>query len=504
MKQFILILIALSKICYSQSQSAKVSISEFVKHSKTSIVEGIFTVGDKRFMMTAEGAVYFAAIYPITDDNAIGEVIKQENVILSVAGMTCKKCLYIQWIIVNNDQTFLFYSKREGALATVYYVKLDEDCIIREEEAVEVMQLKLSHIAKNTDFVVRQSPDKSKILVGGMNRGSAKNCEFIFKVYSAKMGSLIWEKTFEAARTDKGTFGGGNRFSTINDFETLNNNNFLINNEGRAYFLSDWRNPSGKKHELTYVSIDQNGKTKTTAEVPFKGEYYVRQLFRLTPSGKANLILFYNTEKVPVEMTNMWGADVNAMSFQEYDGNKVNVKADYTLSEDDQSKFYPEKFRKNKSDFRIGGYDIARVMDLPNGDIAFLLHQTFSTVATERPFSNTAHGFTCVMITDSNYAIKKTQSYVSKNSYAWRRFYYKSNCNLMLINQKLHLFYIDESENIMVQIIDDTKNKGTNFGTSIKAQNAFVYLDLIIFRKDELFVPLGTKKNMYGLATVKL
>ncbi|MBL7837206.1 MAG: hypothetical protein JNM67_06805, partial [Bacteroidetes bacterium] len=61
MKQFILILIALSKICYSQSQSAKVSISEFVKHSKTSIVEGIFTVGDKRFMMTAEGAVYFAA-----------------------------------------------------------------------------------------------------------------------------------------------------------------------------------------------------------------------------------------------------------------------------------------------------------------------------------------------------------------------------------------------------------------------------------------------------------
>lgn len=74
----------------------------------------------------------------------------------------------------------------------------------------------------------------------------------------------------------------------------------------------------------------------------------------------------------------------------------------------------------------------------------------------------------------------------------------------MLINQKLHLIYIDESDNLIAQIIDDTKIKGTNFGTSILALKAFPFLDFILVNKDELLIPLSSKKNKYGLATVKL
>jgi hypothetical protein len=202
-------------------------------------------------------------------------------------------------------------------------------------------------------------------------------------------------------------------------------------------------------------------------------------------------------------MTNQWGADVNAMSFQEYDGNKVVVKADYKLTEEEQGKFYPSKFRKPKSDYRIGGYDIARVIDLPNGNIAFLLNQWFSTVATERPFSNTAHGFTCVLTLDSGYNIKSTQSFVSKNGIASRR-YFNGNCNLMLIKEILYLFYVDENEELIIQTIDDKNSKGTRYGATIAAQDALAYLDIIIFRKDDFLLPLNTKKNKIGLATVKL
>lgn len=507
--QFIPLSILFFSFVLAHAQKPKVTVSEYTKHKKSSGIDGIFTIDGKPFLLALESVHmvvdYSANFYPINDDNTLGDVIRQENVNVNMGDLALEKCLFIESIIVSNGTTFLFYSKRDGGDVTIYYVELKEDCQIDESEATEVMKTKTNKVAKNCDFAVRQSPDKSKILLVGMTRGSAKNSTFFFKTYTAGMKSLIWEKTIEAARSNEAFFSGYNRFNTVNDNDGVNYNSFLINNEGRVFFLSDWSNPSGQKHDLNFISIDPSGKTKTEAEVPFKGEYYVRQFFRLTPSGKAQLTLFYSTNKLPkVEPTNQWGADVNALSFLEYDGKTVDVKADYTMDEEAQSQFYPVKFRKPKSDYRVGGYEIIKSIDLPNGELAFQLCQSFSTVGTERPFSNTAHGFVCVLILDSNYQIKSCTPMVSGFGGNGIQFLYGGGSNLVHIDNKVVLFYKDENQVAQMLVLGEGAQKPVNIGAGMNEIDGMPSFNYLYYSDKTFIVPFYNSKKGYGLCAIKV
>jgi len=507
MKKLLCAAIALLSIYVLNAQKPKLEMGEFVKHKKSEKIRGILNINGDPFLLIDEsrGLIldYTATFYPIENNINLGENIRQKNLNVEITDLPMQKCLFITSVINAAGKTIVFYAKREKNDVGIYQVEMDEDCQVIPRNAEEVMRVKISRVFKHLRFAVRQSPDKSKVLAVGMSAGTNKSSKYTFKVYSGNMKKVIWEKTIKTARTNEPGFKGSNPYSNTKEVNSILHNNFLINNEGRVFFLRDKENNSGKKHEIHFVSFDLNGEKMTEAELPFKGEYYVQYTFKLNHRGNANLIMFYSQDKAPaIEVANEWGQDINALLSVEYDGNKTNVVADYELTEDQQGEFYPSKFRKSKTDYRIGAYEVSKTIDLPNGEMAMLLEQSIKTVGTERPFSNTAHGFVCVAIFDSMFNIKSLTPIVATGS-LWPSTYH-CGANIFMHNGKLLLMYNDADRVMNYCFLDEEDPKPVAVGKKIKdagARPAFMH---IIYHKGSYLIPITRDKHEYAVCELKL
>ena len=508
MKIKILFLLLTFSAAIANSQKTTVKISEFSKNKKTTGIEGLFTIKGKPFLIVGESnrmiVDYSAAFYPIESDNSLGEVIRQENVNIIDGMMQLEKCIYVENIIVTEGKTLLFYSKRNGKKAKVFYVELDEECQIKEEDAVEVMDLQLSTLNKSTNFAVQQSPDRKKILLVGMNAGTNKSCKFTFKVYNSGMSSLIWEKELEAPETNDSypMFKGFDYFNTELGPNHIYKSNFLINDAGRVYFLEDKVNPAGNKHEMKFVSIEPSGKNINSVEISGVGEYFSSYLFRLNKNGDANLMFFYSKIKKKVEVSNDWGAKINAFLALNYDGTKSTVIADYEISDEQQSQFFPSKNRKPKADYRIGGFEITKALEMPDGGIALMMNQSFSTVGTERPMSNTSHGYVCVVVLDSAYKFKSLFSFTRIN-YPNKIRMQITVCNkLFLIDGKLHLLNRNEDDALQLFVLDTPMPKAINVNAKYAEQECTPLLENSAYMDGAFLIPVA-KEKMYGVSELK-
>lgn len=494
-----LISISLLTVTLTLGSNSKidVKVQPMVRTKKKVHEQGVFTINNKPFILIADSRDNFvrmnAVFYPIQDNMELGEPMRQEGVKIIDEYLTAPKNIYIENIITNNGQTYLFYSKRNEKGVTVSYVTLEEDCIIDENAATEVMDLERSTFSKFTSFDVIQSPDKSKILIVGMNVNANNTAEYIFKLYNQKMGQLQFEKTIKTYKT-KGAFKGSDNFNGGVDPNSANNRHFLVNNEGRIYFLVDKENNSGIKHKLKFLSLESSTGEVSEKEFDIPGEYYVRTDFRLNKKGEACYFVFYSTESLPkIEVTNLWGARVTSLFVIAYDGIQSKVLSDIQFSDEQLSQFYPMSKRKSKTEYRIGGYVISNTLDLPNGDLAIVMQQSFSTVGTERPASNQGNGYVNVLILDSGLQFKSCHPYVS---FAFSAKYNEPHRGKIYIRDgKLELLYINEKHELQLINLSDKNSKPINFGSKY-SEKCYPLLRVSMLNDGNYIIPIKNTKKI--------
>lgn len=498
---FLFTLIFTSVYC----QKVSVKKGEPQKNKKITNIEGTFTIGGKPFLIVAESnriiVDYSAVFYPIEDDMSLGEVIRQENINIIDGFMALEKCLYIENIIVNNGKTFLFYTKRNGKNGKVYFVELEEDCKIDESNATEVMQLDLGLISKSTNFTVRQSPDGSKILLAGMVKRTQKSSDYTFKVYSSGMKNLIWEKKFDAAAADEVfRFKGSNYFNTGADQNAINKNQFLVNNNGKVFFLVNRTNIAETKADFSFISIDATGKNLKETEVAEPGNWVGETFFRLNKKGNAEFLLFYSASdaKLEVKMTGSQ-VDIDAISVLEYDGEKSSIKAQYTLSNDNKSLFFPVKYRKAKGDYLIGSFQITTLVETPNGDLNLVMETPFSTVGRERPFSNTSHGYVCMLTLDSAYKFKTANGFARTHTPPERNYLGTTMSNAFLNNGVLYLFYISDVKTLQCIRFDTPETfKSINLDAKYPEVSEHTLPSLTMLYEKGFIIPIHKEKEIWG------
>lgn len=77
------------------------------------------------------------------------------------------------------------------------------------------------------------------------------------------------------------------------------------------------------------------------------------------------------------------------------------------------------------------------------------------------------------------------------------------NCNLSFNGIQLTLYYKDEDDKAMRINLFDSKAKPEYFDSSIAETDALPQLSFILFRKEDLLIPLMKDKNQFGMAHVK-
>ncbi|HEY1046749.1 MAG TPA: hypothetical protein VGF79_09940, partial [Bacteroidia bacterium] len=398
LKLTILVLTVLFCSVNAYSQRAAVVKGAPIKHKKITNILGNFTIGGKPYLLVGESTRMIvdqsAVFYPVEDDMTLGEPIRQENVNIIDGQMTLDKCIYIENIIVNEGKTFLFYTKRKGSIGKIYFVELGEDCIINQEESVEVMELNLGYLAKNTNFDVKLSPDGSKILLVGMVKKTQKSSDFYFRVYQAGMKKLIWTKDITAPALTDGAFKGSDEYNTGANVNNDRVDNFLINNLGRVYFLIRRTNPSETKEDFKFLSLDEKGNSTSEIEIDEPGNWIGSWFFNLEKNGKARLTFFYSKEaKMQVSVGDVDPVNKNSISVIEFDGLKITSIYDHKYDNKEMENFYPLKSRKAKADYKLTGFNISNIYSLENGNKVMLLEKSYSTVGFERPISSNANGF---------------------------------------------------------------------------------------------------------------
>ncbi len=494
-----LVLMAFSAL---NAQKANVKKGEVQKNKNITGIEGTFTIGGKPFLMVAEShrmIVDFSAVfYPIEDDMNLGEVIRQDNINIIDGFMTLEKCLYIERIIVNNGKTFLFYTKRNGMKGKVYFVELEEDCLIHQENATEVMQLTLGALSKTTDFAVRQSPDGSKILLAGMNNKTHKSSDFFFKVYSAGMKNLIWEKNISAPQADHNRFKGSDQFNTNADQNGLNKNVFLVNNDGRVYFLANETNPSQTIEDFSLISIDGKGDKQTQEDIKEPGNLIGQTFFRLGKQGQAVFIFFYSDHegKFGIQIGDRSDISINALRVLEFDGNKLETRADYPISNEEKALFYPPKYRKPKSEYLIGGFQFVTVLDSPTGELLMVMETSYSNVGREQLLSNTANGYICVIVLDSDYKFKTAHSFARvSNTTEYGGGVLISSA--FVSNGNLHLLFANELGQLQYVLFNNLQaNKAVNLGAKYPDGEGFPLPVKSMAYQGGFIIPVINKKEI--------
>ncbi|MEZ4805073.1 MAG: hypothetical protein R2852_06215 [Bacteroidia bacterium] len=496
-KPLTFLLITLSSFAFVHNARVKVNVHPMVKNKKLIQLEGMFTVNNKPFLLISENrhlAVnYTAAIYPIEKDGNLGTPIRQPDVNLIDVYMAQKKSIYLENIIINKDKTWVYFTKRKKGNGTVCCVELKEDCIINREGAQELMNLDLGTFHYYAAFDVRQSPDQSKILVVGMNSKTNKSSEYIFKLYTAGMKELIWEKKLNAPRR-QGFFKGSDNFSTGREPNSKIFCNFLLNNNGDVFMLADKENPSGLKHELSIYALDGKTGEHTSTEINLPGEYFNGTIFRLGKNGEANFMAFYSSIKEKfVEFSNQSGVKINSFVALSYDGKETKTLADFTFTDEQQSLFYPAKKRKPKTDYRIGGYTISNSINTPTGDLAILMEQSFSTVGTERPFSNKTNGYVNVLILDSALQFKSCHPYERFQSTVPYRYFTVSR--LFIRDGELELMYGNKDEQLQLVNISKPSARPMNLGSKYP-QECSPFANTSLLLDGNYLVPFKTKGSL--------
>jgi hypothetical protein len=450
-----------------QSQNIKLTIgSTYTKiFSKYKSLRGTFTVDGNPYLVisdkTAANRRTKQIIYPIEDDINIEEKMVHENEYFnSLFEKKYKK--YICKIIKNNGKTYVFYRIRIKKEVSYYFVEYDKECMIYEHDAELIAKVQANKVLNGNDMIsVRISPDQSKVLVAIMCRGKDNNTPYIFKCYNSNLKSVLWEKKVKLKGLDLYDFWGSyyDKATNTDTYNDIENNHLLVNNEGRVFFLEDIYKTGDNKHDYRFISLDPINQSVTKSNFNFSGEYFTTMRFRMSHNGNARIILFYNTSaNYTGTISNDWSPQINSMYCVEFDGKNTKVVADYKMEREQQSKFYPARFRNDKTSYRLGGYKINKTIDLPNGELAILLVQNTCLVGEDRPFNSYKHGFICVAIFDSTFNIKTVYPFVSK--FRGNLFYEKNELVLLYYNEKTELSFCKlERENPIPVVVTKTKEE---------------------------------------------
>lgn len=477
-----------------QAQNVKLTVGNTYtnKFSKYKSLRGTFTVDDNPYLVISDKMASNRRtkqmIYPIEDDINIGEKMVHENEYFNIF-FEKKYKKYICRIIKNNGKTYVFYRIRIKKEVSYYFVEYDRECMIYEHDAELIAKIPANRFPNGNDMIsVRMSPDQSKVLVAIMCRGKDNNTPYIFKCYNSNFKSVLWEKKVKLNRLDFFDFWGSfsdnaTNTGTHNDIE---NNHLLVNNEGRVFFLEDIHKTGGNTHDYRFISIDPINQSVSKSNFNFSGEYFTTMRYRLSHNGNARIILFYNTSPNYIgTISNDWSPQINSMYCVEFDGKKTIVVADYKMDREQQSKFYPARFRNDKTSYRLGGFKINKTIDLPNGEMAILLTQNTCLVGEDRPFNSYKHGFVSVVIFDSSFKIKSVYPFVRK--YSCNLFYEKNELILLYHNEQTSLYFCKlEGDNpIPIEVTKTKKDKKLNF-----------YLYYAFYHNNSIYLPTFNRKKI--------
>jgi hypothetical protein len=491
-----------------QAQKIIVNNGLAQKNKKLNDIQGTFTIGGKPFIIGSESnrliVDYSAVFYPVEEDMNLGEAIRQENINIIDGMMQLEKCLYLERIIVNNGRTFAFYTKRKGKNGKVFFVEMEEDCQIDQEKAIEVMDLDLGIIDKHTNFTVRQSPDGSKILLAGMVKKTQKASDFFFRVYSSGMENLLWKSNFSAPSGEMDYFGDVERFSTAKDNNNIDENRFLINNEGRVFFLSNRTNVSETKIDFGIISFDSKGENRKEVDIEEPGNWLGSNFFRLNKKGNANLFFFYSAHDGKFDLKgDLSTVNTNSLSILEYDGYALLKLYDHEFDNKEQSQFYPTKSRNNKDHYNITEFHISGILDTPDGETVLLLEKSVSTLGNEHPFSNTDNGYICLMVMDSSFGMKYTHSFMRfSNSSNYGTGY--SICSLHIVNGSLLGLFVNEQGQLhSVSFINSQTCKISNISAQYTDDNRYPIVCRSMMYNGGIFLPL-MGKPLVGASMITL
>lgn len=484
------------------AQKAEVTRGNPQKVKKITDVLGTFTIGGKPFLMVGESTRMVVdqsvVFFPIAEDMSLGEVIRQENVNTMDGQMEIQKCIYLENIIVSGGKTFVFYVKRDGNKGKLYYVEMEDDCQINQENATELMALDVGRVNSTAYVTVRQSPDKSKILLVAMDFKSQKSSDFTFRVYSAGMKDMLWEKTFKAPEPYMGSFYHENDFNTGVDPNNWDDNYFLVNNNGEAFFLCNRTNVAETKSDFRFIHIDSKGANVNESEIEEPGNWVGSTFFRLDKEGRANFIFFYSASasKLVFQVGDVNPVNTNTMRVVRYDGKKQDIVQNHTFTNEEQALFYPVKSRKTKADYKISEFSIGSVIELNTGELAMVMGKGISTVGHERPASSNGNGYVCVMVLDEDYKMKTVHSFMRVSYFKGVRGmwgYYSA----YMLDGALYLLYANEKEELQCVRFNDAHTP-TNVALSPKYNTSDGYpcIHLGVLYQGGILLPVRNDKEV--------
>lgn len=462
MKKLFLFVVLCATAVFLNAQKADIIRGNPQKVKKITDVLGTFTVGGKPFIMVGESTRMIVdqsvVFFPVEDDMSLGQPIRPENVNTMDGQMEIQKCIYLENIIVSGGKTLVYYVKRDGNKGKLYYVEMEDDCQINQENATELMDLDVGRVNSTAYVTVRQSPDRSKILLVTMDFKSQKTSDFKFRVYSAGMKEMLWEKAFKAPEPNMGIFYNRDDYNSGTDPNNWQDNFFLVNNSGEAFFLCNRTNVSETKADYSFIHIDAKGGNMTESEIEEPGNWVGSNFFRLDNRGRANFIFFYSASasKVVLQVGEINPVNTNTMRVVAYNGKKQEIIQDHTFTNDEQALFYPAKNRKAKADYKISEFSIEQILQLNSGELVMVMGKGVSTVGNERPFSNAGNGYTTLVVLDSAYNAKQMHSYVRVSYLKGLRGIWMTNF-AYLSEGKLHLLYINDKEEVQCLRFTDMK-----------------------------------------------